>query len=967
MKNIQVSDLQTQLDTFRVNPNAVQRSVYDLLSKASEGKIEVIDPTNPFSLLLEASAVISADGLAECETLTRRQYPKLTTNEEDLYGHIADAEYVGVYGKPSGDDFIIIMNLAEVKSKARKVPGQTFSKVTIPRETKITMGGVEFGLCYPIDLRVSNTGTLSIFYDTTVDSPFMALDSNILEYDVVRLQHREYVRFRVRGLQYKLMTYTTSVSKSLGFTTSLRVEDQLYYCRVYHKDAQGAYEELSTTHSGRVYDQNKVTATLKYADGLLTVKIPEIYFRRNMIKGSLRIDVFSTKGDISMALSDYTPKAIQIKWEDYTPVDNGRYSSILSEMSEVSIAAGGTTTGGGNGLTFTELRDRAVNNSTNKPVPVTNLDLENNLTDSGYKVVTVTDNITDRLYMATRPLPVPVAAMASSSMGSLVETLLVDPALTRTIGTVRTSNRVVSIMPDTLYKRNGTTITFVPDLEREALADYSTEALITAMGKSSYFYTPYLTVLNERGSKFEYNTYQIDFPVVKNKFFQAENAKVDYEASVTQLSLKRDDLGYHLEARVKGEGGHESLTFDKMGLQLAFKPEGSLQRVYLNGECFGRDADGLMVYRFTLRTNFEVRSGHELMLTNFEMINGDTLDYPAKPETKYDFIHYVTNVGLTDENRDELHSLIGNFNTPIDSVVIAHETANLEVFQTLDGLASRSRSSVGAPVYETWDVDVPWLHDKDVYEVGTDGFMVLYLNAEGTAYEGKLVHPAGSPVLDGAGQARYKFRKGDFKLDHAGNKIPVGDGSVVRYVDLLLFDARYRYTTEQTTVSYRDQVHKTIVEWIHDDIASLQKVLLPRTAIHFAPTSTMGNVTIHSTVGEPLNVNAGMSVTIDLYMSENGYANPALRASITKDIRSIVVAELAKVQVSTGAIHEAIRTVAGDDVISIKVHSFSGLALDAFTVGNESATCSLAKTFEQQPDGTIALVDDLNINFVKHG
>lgn len=967
MNNIQTSELLEQLDTYRTNPNAIQRSVYGLLTKASAGKLNVIDPTNPFSLLLEASAVVSADGLAECESLTRRQYPKLTTNEEDLYGHIADAEYVGIYGTPSSDEFLVIMNLAEIKARARGVPGQTFSKITIPRETKVTIGGVEFGFCYPIDLRVSNTGTLSIFYDTTIESPFMALDSNIIEYDVVRMQNREYVRFRVRGLQYKLDTYNTSVSSSLGFTTSLRVEDQLYYCRVYQKNAQGEFEELSTTHSGRVYDPKKATATLKYADGLLTVKIPEIYFRKGMIAGSIRIDVFTTKGDINMALSDYTANAIQIKWDDYTPVDGGRYSSVLSEMNELTIVAGGTTVGGGDGLTFDQKRERVVNNSTHKPVPVTNLDLHNDLTDSGYNVVTVIDNITDRQYMATRPLPVPTKALASSAMGSLVDTLLVDPTLTRTISTVRTSNRIVSIMPDTLYKRNGTSFTFVPDMEREALDGYNTEALINAMGQTEYFYTPYLTVLNEQGSKFEYNTYQIDYPTVKNKFFQAENAKVDYEASVASLNLTREDSGYHLEVRVKGEGGHESLAFDKMGLQLAFTPEGSLQRVYLNGESYGRDENGLMVYRFHLKTDFEVRTGHSLMMTNFEMINGDTLDYPVKPDTKYDFIHYVTNVGLTDENRDELHSLIGNFNAPIDAVVIAHETANLEVFQTLDGLVSRSRSSVGEPVYERWEVDVPWLYEKDEYETGADGFMVLYPNADNTGYEGKLEHPKGSPVLDANGQARFKYRKGDFKLDHTGNKIPVGSGDVLRYVDLLLFDARYRYTTEQTSVSYRDQVHHTIVEWIHDDIVSLQKVLLPRTQILFAPTSTMGGVTIYSTAGEPLHVDAGMSISIDLYMSENGYANSALRASITEDIRGIVVAELAKTQVSTGAIHEAIRAVAGDDVISIKVHSFNGMNLDAFTVDNESATCSLAKTFEQQPDGTIALVDDLSINFVKHG
>ena len=965
MENIQTSELLGDLEKFRKNPNAIQRSVYSLMDKASNGRINVIDPTNPFSLLLESAAVTSADALSECEVLTRRVYPKLVTNEDELYGHISDMEYVGVWGSPSNSNFVFMFSVDELKTLSKEVTGSTNRKLVIPRETRINVANADFSFAYPIEIIFAASGSISVLYDTTEESPFMALETNVIDYKTMFHGGMNVIMFEVPGMQYSVESSVAALSSASGFSTTLSIPNYLYYCRVYHRQQGGQWEEMVTTHSGRVYDNGIPTATLKYADSLLRVKVPEVYFNKGLMGVEIRIDVYTTKGDVELSLGEYPSTSVGVRWTDLNNDDDGRYSAPLSQLVSTVIAGVDVTTGGNNGLTFEELQNRTVRNSTYKPAPVTEYDLQNVLEDRGYDILSVVDNVTDRKFLATRAMPAPTTGLSSSPIGTTVESLRTYASLLSTLGTVNYSNKVWSIMPNTLYKRDGVGMSFVSDIERQAIEAASGDELISLLDQEQYFFSPFLTTLDTNDSVFNYNNYYIDKPTITNRYFGASNSKVDFKATVSEMSIYRTPNGYELTVTVTGAVGHEELHASKIGLQLAFRPGGQLQRTYIEGTNYGRNTDGKMLFRFPLDTKFEVLKGHELQMENFNMVIGDTLMYPVTPDTEFDFIHYVTNVGLDIDKRDDLHDLLGINFAPEDAIVLTHETANIRLFESLDGLTNRSRVSINEPTYEVWDRDVPAVYTEDVYQREPDtGFLVL-VEGDGE-YNHIQLHAEGDPVLLD-GEPVYNFRQGDFKLDEKGERIVVGGAGEVYFFEQVLLDGRYRYATESGTAAYVDAVADTVVKWVRNDIGNISSKLLPRTDLFFAPKTSSGTLTAYSVIGEPKQINAAISARIDLYVNYNAYSNSAIRGSIISSVKSTVIDELSKSKISTGSIHDQLRKVVGDDVVTIKVHSFNGDSnLDAFVVDNESVGCSLAKLLERQPDGSIALVDDLEINFIRH-
>ena len=966
MNNIQTSELVADLEKYRKNPNAIQRAVYSLLGKASDGRLNIIDPSNPFSLLLEASAVMNADALTECEVLTRRTYPKLVTTENELYGHISDMEYVGVWGSPSTSSFIFMFNVDELRARSREIDGSTNRKLVIPRETRVTVANADFSFAYPIEIIFAASGSISVLYDTTEESPFMALETNVINFKTMLHEGKEGLMFEVVGMQYSVDSSIASLSSSSGFSTVVSVPNHLYYCRVHHKRMGGDWEEMVTTHSGQVYDGGIPTATLKYADNLLHIKVPEIYFNKGLMGVEIRYDIYTTKGEVQLALGEYPATSVGIKWSDLNPLDGGKYTAVLSQLTHVVVVGTGVTSGGRAGLSFEELQNRTVRNSTYKPAPVTEYDLNNTLSDLGYDILSVVDNVTDRKFIASRAMPAPTTGLSSSPIGTTVESIRGYSEILSTLGTVNFSNLVWSIMPDTLYKRDGVGMAFVSDIERQAIEVATGDELISLLEQEEYFFSPFLTTLDTNDSMFKYNNYYIDNPVVTNRYFGAANSKVDFKATVSEMAIYRTANGYELTVTVTGSVGHEELDPSKIGLQLAFRPGNQIQRTYIDGVNGGRVDDGKMLFRFPLDTEFEVLKEHQLQMDNFNMVIGDTLKYPITPDTEFDFIHYVTDVGLDNAMRDELHDLLGIPFAPEDAVVLTHETANIRLFESLDGLINRSRVSINEPTYAVWDSDVPATYTDDIYQrdVGT-GNLTLVEGENG--FEAILLHTEGDPVLDEDGNPVYLYRQGDYKLDEKGERVNVGDVGEAYFFEQVLLDGRYRYATESGTAAYVKTVAATTVDWVRNDISTIAGKLLARTDLLFSPKTSSGTLTAFSVVGEPKQINAAISARIDLYVNYNAYSNSAIRSNIISSVKTTVIDELSKSKISTGSIHDQLRKVVGDDVITIKVHSFNGdVTLDAFVVDNESVGCSLAKLLERQPDGSIALIDDLEINFVRH-
>ena len=62
-------------------------------------------------------------------------------------------------------------------------------------------------------------------------------------------------------------------------------------------------------------------------DDQLTVTIPQIYITNNLISGTIRIDIYSTKGELSMNLSTYSSDAFGYKWHGRWVRDDSVHST----------------------------------------------------------------------------------------------------------------------------------------------------------------------------------------------------------------------------------------------------------------------------------------------------------------------------------------------------------------------------------------------------------------------------------------------------------------------------------------------------------------------------------------------------------------------------------------------------------------------------------------------------------------
>jgi hypothetical protein len=81
--------------------------------------------------------------------------------------------------------------------------------------------------------------------------------------------------------------------------------DYFYHLRCYVQNSDNSYSEINVTHTAQVYDPFVITAVIKVFEASVEVTIPSIYTKTNMITGKLRLDVYQTKGPLSVSLGSY--------------------------------------------------------------------------------------------------------------------------------------------------------------------------------------------------------------------------------------------------------------------------------------------------------------------------------------------------------------------------------------------------------------------------------------------------------------------------------------------------------------------------------------------------------------------------------------------------------------------------------------------------------------------------------------
>lgn len=965
-----ISVLRANMSDYGFNPGRIQQDVLAHLDVVTEGKIDVVDATNPFVFALESSTVLCSSAVDQFVAQTRKLHPQLALTLDDLYLHMSDRDYTDRFAQPSRIKVGFMFSKSEILARMVQDPTSKMKKLVIPRNSYITVADTVFSLQYPIEIRQLNHGGIQIVYDAEVGSPLEVLESNVIDWSYQPVDGIDWIFFEAYMHQFLVTTSNQAVTSATGFKMRVAYVDQFYYARVYSQNDDSSWTEIATTHSEQVYDSRVPTAVLKVLDGVLEVFIPQIYTSTGILKSNIRVDVYQTKGDISMNMGSYPPNAFVASWY---AIDKKRdetiFSAPLSTLSTVAVMSNSRTLGGGNALSFEDLRYRVMQNTVGSSVlPITNAQIEAALDREGYDIVKNIDNITNRVFLATRQLPDPSNVKLITAAAAGIETFLTSLDDLVLLDTVVDNTTSVTIKPDTIYQEIGGKFYTVPSSRINAILGMTPDKIALEVTNNNYYYSPFHYVLdlsNDVKNEFEVRAYYLDSPVAKTKIFVAENDTTLLQASVKTYAVEKTATGYKLTVVLQSSDEFKALRDDEVFIQLSFVPAEEKDRAYLMGTLVGIvEETGERMYSFDLSTNYNVDFQDKLQLTKFFMYDEEPRKVGSALTNDFDVIISTSTVMDTQWVPNSVDEALGRFLLPNRIAGICQEKIRIEFGHALKTLWKRARSMASTAQYLKWDIDVPYYYAEDVYERDSEGNAVQIVNGQVVV---NILHHKGDPVIDSdTGEVIYQYRKGDVKLDGSGDPIIANPRGMLQQLDIMLVEGPYWFATDTSSVSYRTEMVEIFLSWMLEDLSVIEKQTLEQSRIYFYPKAMLGEIEVLLAGGIVSTIDAGQAFTVDLYVPTNVYDNPDVREQLARATVEGISDHLTQETIALSEMLASLRDRYGDDVVDVVCTGFAGGKVNTLTVMNDGARCSLRKRLVAQSDGKLIVEEDVTINFIRH-
>lgn len=964
----EISKLLDTLDQLPKNPNAIRRAVFNTISSVSDGTLDIVDPTNPFVLLLEASCVNAASLLRQNYVGLRKSYPNLATSMEDLYNHMSDADYVGRFATPvTNAVFKLYLPVDELTDKAVYISGTQARQVTIPRYTSIRVNNTEFTTQYPIDIKIMQHGGFRVTYNTDVLSPLEVLASNVMSWAIGTLDGRRYLQIEVPAWQFKRTVFTDTLNPSSGFRNQYLLEDQFYFCRVFGVRANGTKLEFKTTHAEEIYDPLTPTALLRVSGSVLTVEVPIVYFTTGVLPSKIQVEIFTTKGAMTVDLGDYQVDAYSVRWgDDYNDSTQEAYAEPLNNLSTRLVFSESALDGGTNGLTFEEMRERVINNANKVVLPITDAQIRAGLQLRGFDLLRAVDDLTSRVFLATKHLPAFGYDGFTSGIGVAVEMIQTSMESLAALATVKDNGLRMTITPKTLFQYKDGKLQSVINGQRPDQLTSNPEQLVALVNQGRYAFTPFHYVLDTTGNKFDLRPYYLDDPQIESRQFIAENATALLNVSTRQAAIERTDAGYRLLIVSKVGETYKALDPAVLFTQIRFKPPAEQDYAYLNGTLLG-EVDGDYVWEFVLTTDLDVDSEDRLLLTNFAMYVENPRDFGANLTTTFEIIYGVKNYNVAGLVPSAVDAVIGRNIVAGTVTGITHEALVIELGVALRNLSAKARSVPGTIEYERHPQDVLLTYSKTEYQRDQTGSIVLTRHPQTNAIQYNVLHRAGDPVLDGNGDPVYKHRAGDVMRDPVTNEpIEKRGRNVLRQLEVLVLEGPYYYVTGSVETKTLSEVPKTIIGYLENDLEAMRPSLLEGTEMYFIPKRTIGTARVITEAGIETTIDSSISFKVRFFLTNSNYTNYPLRERLTEAASRVINQVLRQNTVSIAAIITLLKAEAGDDAIIIEVERANGDPQLSYTAIDDATRASVRRLLQVLPNGERTVVEDIEVDFVRH-
>ena len=952
-----------------LNPSLLQRRVHEGAESILQGEYNVVNATNPYAYLVEVNCATAAAVATNHGDLITLIYPQHANDQETLYRFMSDRAYVGRFATPSSAPFRMAIRKEEILARAVQVGTSKVKKLVIPRNTRVKVAGVDFGFQYPIEIRILPHGGLQIVYNVDKLSPLETLTSNVVDWKLVDSPAGEFVIIDVVLQQFTLDHRTEVLNSATGFVKRYDFVDNYYHCRVFHSYDAVNWVEMQTTHSQQVYNPTKVTAALRVVNNQLRVEIPQIYFSTGLVRSNLRVDIYTTKGPLSMALEGLPLHEFVTSWYDYDNDDNGIYTAPLSLIAEFTVFSEGGTSGGTAEIDFETFRDRVVSNGQTTGDEISPAQLEVALGKKGYGVVKNIDQITDRIYLATRSLPNPQKNQIVSGANcciNLLNSKIEDLVLHDTV--VDNTGRV-TLLPSTLYKFSDGVVQLCSNQERRSLLGYvnsNPDLLANTVNQNDYIYSPFHYVLDMTQEFFACRGYYLEASKIDGRRFIAENETAEVEIASGAYDLRRTEYGWDLFVVTRSGKSYQDLKDNQVFCQMAIQPVGESSLAYLNGELVAMQ-EKERVWRFQIETNYDVDHLHSLSLTNFRMFGNSPSTVAVKLGVDFEIFHIVSPdaVPATFE-KSSTDALIGDEILPPGVVAVVHERLTVHLGSELKNLWSNARTVVTEEDYVRYQENVPAYWEENEYERdAATGAINWTVKADGTL-EAKLLHAKGDPVVLDDGTPVWKYQVGEVKLVD-GKPVLKDPRGLARHVELFFLEGSLYFATDGADLEYRNSLAGNVVEFLEKDIAKFSRSALERTELFYYPPRTLGQTKAIVRDGVVDWIPSSLSFNLRFYLGATQYNNMALRDPQAATAKRVIANALTRSEFSLSQVNDEIREALGSDRVPIDIEPLGAKKdLTTFTLYDDSSRCGVRHRLKVLADNTLQLEDDITIEWVRH-
>lgn len=749
------------------NPLSIQaNALHRLQESVLEGKA-IQDGNNVFTFLLEFMSSMTAGATGEAINNFRSLYPSKAVTASDLYKHMSDFDYINLFSTPASTKVTLLFDRNYLINHAvQDDVNIAYHRVVIPSQTKFTIGNLEFGIHYPIHILIKKnirpdgivdfgSTTFTVLWDYEDYNPLHILHTNIVEHRFHTVDNTTLLCIDLPIHQFSIKSYNEAISTSSGFIKRYTYTDKFYAIRVFENSTDN-WVEMHQTLSDTIYDTNIPTAKIKVISDMKMVEvvIPQVYLTSGAVGNKVLIKIYTSKGKVNTDISNYDAEQFQVNFVKSNDILLDNYSDILKYINRVQIIPSvSRITGGSDGLSFAQLRERVIHDST-YDVLITPRDLNAYFSDHGYVVTKYLDNITNRIYFAHKRLLDSKGNMIGAGSYNTIFTdemlkIVTDPYTNEKYvdnyndikpisdNTDQSENEdatnytSVMLLPTNIYKYDAVknSMRILDDVEIGELDRLDKKAKVNVLNKNIYSFVPFHTKLITGNMPVCIN-YDLMDPQVSNLVFDGENQSIASQVSVYSYNIS------HLD---HGKGGYRLLinlyrTSDIMDMPIIEYFDNDVipnilvvlsttntsgNTYYLVGKYIStRDDSELPIVEFKLETNYAILDNDVIHIDNLKnMYNNNSLGAYVSLDSSYKIMTFIRTGLLGDYSGSLINQSTSGFPAETsDYTWLSTQTMDISLGKKVDMLHNNINLAVGEAKIELHPTTTFATYKKPIYE-----------------------------------------------------------------------------------------------------------------------------------------------------------------------------------------------------------------------------------------------------------